>query len=137
MKPKNILGLVTVASAALFLSLLAVRWHVSQKESEQLVAKSQESVIDDSVSQRIRSEYGDRATLIRTLQAKGMTFESFHQQVKQEVEASMIDDLVNQRIRSEYGDRAALIRMLQAKGMTFESFRQQVKQEVEANATRP
>ena len=89
MTPKNVLGLATVAAGALFLSLLAVRWHVSQKGSEQFEANSQESMVDDLVSQRIRSEYGDRAALVRMLQAKGMTFASFRQQVKQEVESNV------------------------------------------------
>ena len=136
MKLKNVLGLATLAAAELFLSLLAVKWHASQKGSKQFVENSQESMVDDLVSQHLRSEYGDRATLVRMLQAKGMTFASFRQQVKQEVEASRIDDLVDQRIRTEYGDRAALVRMLQTKGMTFASFRQQVKQEVESNVSR-
>jgi hypothetical protein len=45
-------------------------------------------LIDDLVSQRITSEYGDRAALVRMLQAKGLTFEAFRQLVKQEVEAN-------------------------------------------------
>ena len=48
----------------------------------------QESMIDDLVNQRVRSAYGDRATLIRMLQTKGLTFASFREQVKQEVEAN-------------------------------------------------
>ncbi|HYG23866.1 MAG TPA: peptidylprolyl isomerase [Verrucomicrobiae bacterium] len=41
-----------------------------------------ESVIDDYVQQRIRSRYGNRATLTRTLQAEGITFEKFRQQIR-------------------------------------------------------
>lgn len=42
-----------------------------------------DSFIDDHVQRAIR-EYGDRATLTKTLQAKGMTFESFRQQIRDE-----------------------------------------------------
>jgi hypothetical protein len=87
MKPRNLPRLATVATAALLLSLLAARWHVSQNRSEQLVAKPPESVMDDLVNHHIRSEYGDRAALIQALQATGITFESYRQQVKQQVEA--------------------------------------------------
>jgi peptidyl-prolyl cis-trans isomerase SurA len=41
-----------------------------------------ESVIDDYVQQRIRSRYGNRATLTKTLQAEGITFERFRQQIR-------------------------------------------------------
>ncbi|MBC8095581.1 MAG: peptidylprolyl isomerase [Akkermansiaceae bacterium] len=41
-----------------------------------------ESVIDDYVQQRIRSRYGNRATLTKTLQADGITFEKFRKQIR-------------------------------------------------------
>lgn len=41
-----------------------------------------ESVIDDYVQQRIRSRYGNRATLTKTLQAEGVTFEKFRKQIR-------------------------------------------------------
>ncbi len=41
-----------------------------------------ESVIDDYVQQRIRSRYGNRATLTKTLQAEGITFEKFRKQIR-------------------------------------------------------
>lgn len=41
-----------------------------------------ESIIDEYVQQRVRERYGDRATLTRTLQAQGLTFEKFRQQVR-------------------------------------------------------
>ncbi|HLP78719.1 MAG TPA: peptidylprolyl isomerase [Candidatus Paceibacterota bacterium] len=44
--------------------------------------KLPESVIDDYVEQRIRSRYGNRATLTKTLQAEGITFEKFRKQIR-------------------------------------------------------
>lgn len=46
------------------------------------------AVIDDLVNQCIRVEFGNRAALIKMLEAKGLTYESFRQQVKQEIEAT-------------------------------------------------
>jgi parvulin-like peptidyl-prolyl isomerase len=39
-------------------------------------------VIDDYVQQRIRSRYGNRATLTKSLQADGITFEKFRKQIR-------------------------------------------------------
>jgi peptidyl-prolyl cis-trans isomerase SurA len=41
-----------------------------------------ESVIEDEVQARIRSRYGDRATLTKTLQEQGTTYEKFRRQVR-------------------------------------------------------
>lgn len=42
-----------------------------------------ESVIEDEVQERIKSRYGgDRATLMKTLQAEGLTYEKFRQQIR-------------------------------------------------------
>lgn len=41
-----------------------------------------DSVIDDYVQQRIRSRYGNRATLTKSLQAEGITFEKFRKQIR-------------------------------------------------------
>jgi peptidyl-prolyl cis-trans isomerase SurA len=43
-----------------------------------------DSVIDDYVQQRIRSRYGNRATLTKTLQAEGITFEKFREQIRKQ-----------------------------------------------------
>ena len=43
-----------------------------------------ESVIDELVQERIRSKYGDRVTLTKTLQAEGITYEKFRQQVREQ-----------------------------------------------------
>jgi peptidyl-prolyl cis-trans isomerase SurA len=41
-----------------------------------------QSIIDEYVQQRIRERYGDRATLTKTLQAQGLTYEKFRQQIR-------------------------------------------------------
>jgi peptidyl-prolyl cis-trans isomerase SurA len=41
-----------------------------------------ESVIDDVVQEQIRAQFGDRMTLTKTLEARGMTYEKFRQQVR-------------------------------------------------------
>lgn len=42
-----------------------------------------ESVINELVQETIKSDFGDRATLTKTLEARGMTYEKFRQQVKE------------------------------------------------------
>jgi parvulin-like peptidyl-prolyl isomerase len=44
-----------------------------------------ENIIDDEIRDRIRRQYGDRATLTQTLQKRGVTFESFRQQAREEI----------------------------------------------------
>jgi parvulin-like peptidyl-prolyl isomerase len=41
-----------------------------------------DSLIDEIVQQRIRRDFGDRATLTKSLQAQGITYEKFRQRVK-------------------------------------------------------
>jgi parvulin-like peptidyl-prolyl isomerase len=41
-----------------------------------------ESVLDDLVQETIRTDFGDRATLTKTLEARGLTYEKFRQQIK-------------------------------------------------------
>jgi peptidyl-prolyl cis-trans isomerase SurA len=41
-----------------------------------------ESVLDDMVQETIRTDFGDRATLTKTLEARGLTYEKFRQQIK-------------------------------------------------------
>ena len=57
-----------------------------------------EGVVDDLVQERIREHYGDRVTLIRTLQAEGMTFEQFRKQVREQYIESA---LRNQKVQRE------------------------------------
>ena len=41
-----------------------------------------ESVLDDLVQESIKNDFGDRATLTKTLEARGMSYEKFRQQIK-------------------------------------------------------
>ena len=41
-----------------------------------------ESIIDENVQQRIHEKYGNRQTLIKTLQAQGMRYEQYRQQIR-------------------------------------------------------
>ena len=52
------------------------------REFERAGYKIPESIIDQSVQERIRSKFGDRVTFTKTLQAQGMTFEQFRKQVR-------------------------------------------------------
>jgi parvulin-like peptidyl-prolyl isomerase len=56
-----------------------------------------ESLVDEWVADRIKGQFGDRITCIRTLQAQGVTFEKFRQQVRDQ---TIIDQLRMQK-RSE------------------------------------
>ncbi|MCL5097314.1 MAG: peptidyl-prolyl cis-trans isomerase [Candidatus Omnitrophica bacterium] len=49
-----------------------------------------ESVIDDAVESRIRQEYGDRATLTKTLQAQGITAERFRKNIRDNIIVSAL-----------------------------------------------
>jgi peptidyl-prolyl cis-trans isomerase SurA len=42
-----------------------------------------ESVLDDLVQETIKNEFGDRATLTKTLEARGISYEKFRQQIKE------------------------------------------------------
>jgi parvulin-like peptidyl-prolyl isomerase len=61
--------------------------------------KLPESVIDDFVQERIHERYGDRITLMKTLQAQGMTFEQFRKQLRdQYIESAMRSQNVQHQI---------------------------------------
>ena len=87
MKPKKTIGIAAVAITMLVLVALAFKFNVP-KRSEHFLAQAHENMSDDLVEKRIRSEFSHRAALIRMLQARGMTYERFRRQVKQEVEAN-------------------------------------------------
>jgi peptidyl-prolyl cis-trans isomerase SurA len=44
-----------------------------------------ESVIEDSIQDRIRERFGDRVRLTKTLQAQDTTYESFRQQIREQI----------------------------------------------------
>jgi parvulin-like peptidyl-prolyl isomerase len=52
--------------------------------------KLPDSVIDEMVQERIHDQFGDRVTLIKTLQARGMTFEQFRKQVREQYIATQL-----------------------------------------------
>jgi peptidyl-prolyl cis-trans isomerase SurA len=57
-----------------------------------------ESLVDDLVRDRIKARFGDRATATKTLQAQGITYEKFRQQVR---ETFIIDALRAKHVSSE------------------------------------
>jgi parvulin-like peptidyl-prolyl isomerase len=44
-----------------------------------------ESIIEDNVQGRIRQDYGDRLTLMKTLQSQGITYESFRRNIRENI----------------------------------------------------
>jgi parvulin-like peptidyl-prolyl isomerase len=60
--------------------------------------KLPESFVDQMVQDRIRDKFGDRVTLMKTLQAQGMTFEQFRKQLREQYVESA---LRNQNVQRE------------------------------------
>ena len=60
--------------------------------------KLPDGVVDELVQDRIREQFGDRVTLIKTLQARGMTLEQFRQQV---LDQFIVSQLRNQNVQRE------------------------------------
>ncbi|HKI69485.1 MAG TPA: peptidylprolyl isomerase [Verrucomicrobiae bacterium] len=56
-----------------------------------------ESIIDEEIQKRIHDRYGDRMTLIKTLQAQGMTLEKYRQQIRDQI---IVDYLQSQNVSS-------------------------------------
>jgi peptidyl-prolyl cis-trans isomerase SurA len=50
-----------------------------------------DSIIDDEIKDRVRQKWGDRATLIKNLQAQGMTYEAYRQQTREEIILNYMD----------------------------------------------
>ncbi len=67
-------------------------------EYEVKYSKLPDSVIDGLVEDRIRDRFGDRVTLMKTLQAEGMTFEQFRSDLRDQYVESI---LRNQNIQRE------------------------------------
>jgi peptidyl-prolyl cis-trans isomerase C/peptidyl-prolyl cis-trans isomerase SurA len=68
-------------------------------EFEVKYTKLPDSVIDGVVQDRIRDQFGDRVTLTKTLQAQGMTFEQFRNNVRdQYIESALRHQNVAQNI---------------------------------------
>ena len=60
--------------------------------------KLPDSAVEEMVQERIRERFGDRVTLMKTLQAQGMTFEQFRKQVREQYIESA---LRNQNVQRE------------------------------------
>ena len=61
--------------------------------------KLPESVVDQFVQERIHERYGDRITLMKTLQAQGMTFEQFRKQLREQyIESALRSQNVSREI---------------------------------------
>lgn len=61
--------------------------------------KLPEGVVDQLVQERIREQFGDRVTLMKTLQARGMTFEQYRQQIRdQYISAAMRNENVQKEV---------------------------------------
>lgn len=57
-----------------------------------------ETIIEESVQERIRERYGDRKTLTQTLKAQGTTYEKFRQQLRDQI---IVEALRSKNISSE------------------------------------
>ena len=60
--------------------------------------KLPDSFVDQMVQEKIRDKFGDRVTLMKTLQAQGMTFEQFRKQLREQYVESA---LRNQNVQRE------------------------------------
>jgi parvulin-like peptidyl-prolyl isomerase len=60
-----------------------------------------DSAMDEIVQDRIKEQFGDRVTLIKTLQARGMTYEQYRQQVR--------DQYISTALRSQNVQREVII----------------------------
>jgi len=63
--------------------------------------KLPDSAMDEIVQARIREQFGDRVTLMKTLQARGMTFEQYRQQVR--------DQYISTALRNQNVQREVII----------------------------
>ena len=60
-----------------------------------------ESIIEEAVQARIRAKYRDRVTLIKSLQEQGITYESFRQQIR--------DQIIVEALRAKNGGSGEII----------------------------
>jgi parvulin-like peptidyl-prolyl isomerase len=58
-----------------------------------------EPIIEETIQERIRSRYGDRTTLVKSLQAEGITWEKFRQQIREQI---IIEALRAKNISQEF-----------------------------------
>ncbi len=67
-------------------------------DTEGYNTKLLDSAVDDMVQERIREQFGDRVTLMKTLQARGMTFEQYRKEIREQYITSA---LRNQNVQRE------------------------------------
>ena len=67
-------------------------------DTEGYNTKLLDSAVDEIVQERIRDQFGDRVTLMKTLQAKGLTFEQWRKQIREQYITSA---LRNQNVQRE------------------------------------
>jgi len=67
-------------------------------DTEGYNTKLLDSAVDDMVRERIREQFGDRVTLMKTLQARGMTFEQYRKEIREQYITSA---LRNQNVQRE------------------------------------
>ena len=71
--------------------------HLILKDFEKQGYLLPENIIDERVQERIRNDFGDRLTLTKTLQAQGVTYESFRKDIKEQV---IVDFLSSKNVSS-------------------------------------
>jgi parvulin-like peptidyl-prolyl isomerase len=59
--------------------------------------KLPDSAMDEIVQDRIKEQFGDRVTMMKTLQARGMTFEQYRQQIRDQYISSALRNQTIQR----------------------------------------
>ncbi len=62
-----------------------IDWQLVLHDFKSLGGTIQESYIDDLIKERVREQFGDRVTLTKTLQAQGITYETFRQRERERV----------------------------------------------------
>jgi len=62
-----------------------IDWQLVLHDFKNLGGTIQESYIDDLIKERVREQFGDRVTLTKTLQAQGITYETFRQRERERV----------------------------------------------------
>lgn len=62
-----------------------IDWQLVLHDFKNLGGTIQESYIDDLIKDRVREQFGDRVTLTKTLQAQGITYETFRQRERERV----------------------------------------------------
>jgi peptidyl-prolyl cis-trans isomerase SurA len=75
-----------------------VRRQLILHEFETAGYKIPESALEESVQERIRDRFGDRATLTKTLQAEHLTYETFRKQIREQI---IIEAMRGKNVSSE------------------------------------